>query len=276
MTESEWLTSEDPQAMLAYLDRRDPMAAHVPIVGVSDRKLRLWVFAMSARASGSTYARVHYGPWEDGAPDTDDDDRTAASVARDWARFPADGIDPGEQAALLREIVGDPFRPTVAERHYLTDARAHARVSAAAHAAWELGPARGRAGDEAYRRVLDGMVFRQAWCRRPDVLTLAAAAYGGGDRAADGTLDPLTLAALADALEDAGCCYEEVCLGCRGTCEVTDRRGRVWGCRNCGGNGHSPGSGRIHAVHPLLTHLRPPGGPHVRGCWALDLILGKD
>ena len=24
----------------------------------------------------------------------------------------------------------------------------------------------------------------------------------------------------------------------------------------------------------LLTHLRGPG-PHVRGCWALDLLLGK-
>jgi hypothetical protein len=24
----------------------------------------------------------------------------------------------------------------------------------------------------------------------------------------------------------------------------------------------------------ILTHLRSPG-PHVRGCWALDLILGK-
>jgi hypothetical protein len=24
----------------------------------------------------------------------------------------------------------------------------------------------------------------------------------------------------------------------------------------------------------ILTHLRGPG-PHVRGCWALDLVLGK-
>ncbi len=28
--------------------------------------------------------------------------------------------------------------------------------------------------------------------------------------------------------------------------------------------------------HPdILTHLRDPG-PHVRGCWALDLVLGKE
>jgi hypothetical protein len=25
----------------------------------------------------------------------------------------------------------------------------------------------------------------------------------------------------------------------------------------------------------ILSHLRGPG-PHVRGCWALDLILGKE
>jgi hypothetical protein len=25
----------------------------------------------------------------------------------------------------------------------------------------------------------------------------------------------------------------------------------------------------------LLGHLRSPG-PHVRGCWALDLVLGKE
>jgi hypothetical protein len=28
------------------------------------------------------------------------------------------------------------------------------------------------------------------------------------------------------------------------------------------------------ADHALLTHLRSPG-PHVRGCWAIDLVLGK-
>ena len=26
----------------------------------------------------------------------------------------------------------------------------------------------------------------------------------------------------------------------------------------------------------LLAHLRDPNATHVRGCWALDLILGKE
>ncbi|MBA4192541.1 MAG: hypothetical protein C0467_31625 [Planctomycetaceae bacterium] len=26
----------------------------------------------------------------------------------------------------------------------------------------------------------------------------------------------------------------------------------------------------------ILTHLRAPNATHVRGCWALDLVLGKE
>jgi hypothetical protein len=47
------------------------------------------------------------------------------------------------------------------------------------------------------------------------------------------TLNPLRLAVLADALEEAGCTEQEV-----------------------------------------LDHLREPG-PHLRGCWAVDLALGR-
>jgi hypothetical protein len=73
-----------------------------------------------------------------------------------------------------------------------------------------------------------------AWLALGDgtVARLARAAYDDRNLP-DGTLDPALLAALADALEDAGC---------------TDA--------------------------DLLGHLRSPG-PHVRGCWAVDLVLGK-
>jgi hypothetical protein len=47
------------------------------------------------------------------------------------------------------------------------------------------------------------------------------------------TLDPMSVAVLGDALEDAGCTDAEI-----------------------------------------LDHLRDPG-PHVRGCWAVDLLVGK-
>jgi hypothetical protein len=65
------------------------------------------------------------------------------------------------------------------------------------------------------------------------VAQLAQAAYEER-QLPEGTLDLAHLAALADALEDAGCTDAE-----------------------------------------LLGHLRSPG-PHVRGCWAVDLVLGKE
>jgi hypothetical protein len=71
-----------------------------------------------------------------------------------------------------------------------------------------------------------------AWLGRNEgtVGRLAEGAYDDR-RLPGGTLDPTSLAVLADALEDAGCDQAD-----------------------------------------LLGHLRGPG-PHVRGCWAVDLIL---
>jgi hypothetical protein len=65
-----------------------------------------------------------------------------------------------------------------------------------------------------------------------EVARLAQAAYE--QPLESGELDPVRLAVLSDALEEAGCIDAD-----------------------------------------LLSHLRSPG-PHVRGCWALDLILGKE
>lgn len=53
---------------------------------------------------------------------------------------------------------------------------------------------------------------------------------------------------LADALQEAGCTNEDILMHCRGL-EFVDNR--TW------------------ATQPLR-------GPHVRGCWVLDLLLGKN
>lgn len=92
------------------------------------------------------------------------------------------------QAALLRDVAGDPWAPVA------------------------LDP---------------------AWLAR-DVRLLATRAYEDRVGPGGGLLDPVRLAVLADALEEAGCVSAD-----------------------------------------LLTHLRS-AGPHVRGCWALDLLLGRD
>ena len=61
---------------------------------------------------------------------------------------------------------------------------------------------------------------------------------------------------LADALQDAGCDNDDILTHCRGL------------CRDCGllppwGGRHRLEAGR-HAE------------PHVRGCWCVDLLLGKE
>jgi hypothetical protein len=88
---------------------------------------------------------------------------------------------------LLRDVFGNPFRPTRIEAAWLTS----------------------------------------------DAIGIARGAYE--DRALPaGTLGPLRLLILADALEEAGC-----------------------------------------SDPAILDHLRGPG-PHIRGCWAVDLVLAKE
>jgi hypothetical protein len=72
----------------------------------------------------------------------------------------------------------------------------------------------------------------EAVCLTPQVAAVAQAAYD--ERSfPSGHIDPVRLAVLADALEDAGCADADILAHCRGA------------------------------------------GPHVRGCWVVDLVLGK-
>lgn len=101
-------------------------------------------------------------------------------------------------------------------------------------------------------------VWLGRWLFHQTVLSLAQAAYE--DRLADGTLDPHRLAVLSDALEEAGCSDETILRHLRG-----------WGqCRY--GNGYSHDS----CEGCDKSGWNPLPGPHVRGCWVLDLVLGKD
>jgi hypothetical protein len=128
-------------------------------------------------------------------------------------------VTQSEKANLLRDIIGNPFRPVVVNPDWITPT-----VLSLARAAYEERPGRLCGHCNGLGRttpiVLGGYV-RCDTCHATGHIE-------------DSTLDPVRLAILSDALEEAGC-----------TDEI------------------------------ILVHLRSPSS-HVRGCWALDLLLGKE
>jgi hypothetical protein len=75
----------------------------------------------------------------------------------------------------------------------------------------------------------------------------------------------------------------------RATAAAVDRHfARLWKCAKCKRRGLHSGEldhGRLAVLadaleeagcdnQEMLTHLRGPG-PHVRGCWVVDVLLGK-
>ena len=196
MTESEWNKCTDPVFMLEFLRGK-----------VNDRKVRLFSCACCRRiwhllseqsrdvvmlaeryadglVSDEERLAARQLPSETGA-----DAASRAAVARYAESMEATPVlassglgrvEEAEQARLLRDIVGNPFRPANTEIAWVT----------------------------------------------PIVVALAQAIYD--DRAFD------RLPVLADALEEAGCIDADI-----------------------------------------LGHCREPD-PHVRGCWVLDLLLGKE
>ena len=263
MTEQEWLTSDDPAAMLEWL-LADPTGLDIGarrLCRPNDRKLRLFACACCRRWPTPGRLDVSLDDLEllidSGASEEEYAalDPLLLGNGSQWAIHQTERVrgDTAEMAALLRDIVGNPFRPV----WWADDPKRHAEPG-------------GRAGP--HPRDVPHVEMRRAWLT-PDVLLLAHAAYGErglrcagcegggkvwasfvGDRfpgqkgrtsyrpctackgsgRTGGMLDPDRLTVLADALEEAGCGDEK-----------------------------------------LLDHLRSPG-PHVRGCWATDLLLGKE
>lgn len=270
MTEQEWLTSEDPAMMLrTYTSDDMPWPAGTPAPKVSDRKLRLFACACVRHVwhllTDSQKVKVMFAekePWHQAAlvgvhPEFLSQDaltnytgamsrNSCIHHAVNWlgAQNASEVADQAPawlqrvmlfqtQVALLRDIVGNPYRP-VAHPFLGSPHLLGGTVLTLARVAYEDRPGRkckrckGRTTlQERNPWIDDSMASVQTYLVKcPDC-------HGTG-RVEDGTLDPLTLAALADALEEAGCQHD-----------------------------------------PILAHLRSPG-PHVRGCWVIDLILGNN
>src|SRR5262245_47176460 len=210
MTEVEWLGARDPDTLLTMLPPP-----------VSDRKLRLFV------------AAAHRHLWhlltdlERRVP-TAAEQFLEGKITRDQfdAAYRGNGLFPGEDRAPLPAEY--PVERALGEVEYITEDAGGADLDSVVAAQAQLvrdilgNPPRPVGCAPAWRTGEGGEVMR-----------LAEAIYEGR-RLPDGTLEPGRLAALADALERAGCTNED-----------------------------------------LLSHLRTPG-PHVLGCWAIDLVLGRE
>jgi hypothetical protein len=140
-------------------------------------------------------------------------------------------------------------------------------VLSLAEAAYQERPGRecGECGGDGWISICSAHQQRKKGCRLCDAGHDCPTCHGTG-RIEDGRLDPVRLCVLADALEEAGCV--EVSL-------LAHLRGKFW-CPWANREGYH------NMVDPTDCPLcsgdveRPLRGPHVRGCWAVDLILGHE
>ena len=279
MTETDWLVSEDPEVMLATVDQ---MAFRV-----SDRKLRLLAVALVE----SRWPDINQRHW--------------------LANRQAEQVADGELSLQHLEPFWYVLRPSALEAVHLTltDMPAHKPLG------WRVRGAhlfRDVVGNP-WRSVIRLKSQRRCnWCngsghRRVVRTTLGCPPCDGRGYFEDGSY--LWLTPTVQALAQAA--YEErpgrVCVRCGGK-KVVAPSGRELAalsrafpgnldqqqsyfppCPNCDGTGRVEDgpldSDRLAVLadaleeagcenEDILQHLRGPG-PHVRGCWVVDLVLGK-
>ncbi len=314
MTEKEWLASTDPAVMLANIEGRGSDWSKINSPRITARKLRLFAVACCRRVwhlltDDAPCGRCSGTGWYERPFLSDQGDircsdcngtgrinrsRRAVEVAERFAddkathgelhqaRFAAHEvcpelgsvqffpvhacdldiqsvgvhvwsrhIDPAVLANLLREIVGNPFRPVTL---HPSDCCQRCGFRQCHCKQW---PA-------------DQLPRRPSWLS-PTVLIIAQSIYER--RAFD------EMPALADALEDTHCDNAEVLGHCR---KEELAPGQWLKCRGCGKvyrytNKYSDcGHARCDGEESDdVEKWRPLRGPHVRGCWVLDLLLGK-
>jgi hypothetical protein len=282
MTEQDWLASEDPDRMVAWLC--EPVQVSCPVCGgsgdcgggvglprycgtchgtgetcppgwvyVGDRKLRLFACAC-CRAAWPL-------PAAEGC-------RLALDVAERYADGLVTEVDRGRAHAdaCRRASVPGTSRlpPLLLRTPAVFDARALAGVLDGTRGAG-LAPAT----QAALLRDVIGDPFRpvppapRRWLT-PAVRGIAGRAYDLRDWGA--------LPILADALQEAGCEDEDVLMHCRGKGRCPDCLGKG-GC--CDLKDEAGIWGDMHRCFPCVGSGRVDSGPHVRGCWCVDMLIGK-
>lgn len=108
MTGQEWMTCDDPAAMLEYVGRGcDPTGLTAPTVRVSDRKLRLWVEACrDHEVRRNPYANYHL---PGGGYNLETPTGLADAVGA-WTRRTTDIVPIPVRCQALRDIIGNPFQ----------------------------------------------------------------------------------------------------------------------------------------------------------------------
>jgi hypothetical protein len=244
-----WLRAADPA----------PMLAHLLDGGLAgDRKLRLWCAACFDVSTYDYPATKDLVAFREGRTYDGEGPYDLHGLADCWVtgRYDNEGDPPiALRAALLRDVFGNPFAPVRLSRSGLTVAGVEAAQRAAV-----TGGCCERFAD--YKPcdclALAGHVL-PGWLT-PTVLGLARAAW---DAAEGQRLDPLTLLALADALEEAGANCEPLLRHLRGQ-EV------CWVCR---ADPHTREYG--YCIRCSRAGWVPKRAPCVRGCAILDLLLGE-
>jgi hypothetical protein len=233
MTESEWLACGNPSPLLTFLGDK-----------VSDRKIRLFA-CLCCR-------RIWDVLGEKGRLAVETAERYTDGLCSAAVAAKACSVAFGQEVwpATLNRASFPPAFPAAARAAFALSPRSDASEAPPLASQAEALCA-GRNGSRAYHSVrrtarsfqagllreLVGNSCRPAsfgpdWLT-PTVANLAQAVYEESIKPWE-PLDLERLAVLSDAVEEAGCDYDDI-----------------------------------------LNHLRSPG-PHVRGCWAVDLLLGKN
>lgn len=308
MTEQEWLTITDPAAMLAWLTRPEP-GGTLAGWNCSNRKLRLFAVACCRSVWGGTPCETCGGTGEGvdeyvgtvviagGCPRcrgtghigglTDPRSRRAVEVAERYA----DGLATEEEFTAAQNDVDalcagydDEPRTVVVPLDYVRWAlmgAAHGARAAASYQPFEIVP-----NKAALLREIVGNPWNHDRCEGCGGVAYFQAKQYHNDLRCLGCRDLLTPDVLAIAAKAYG---GEKCGECLG--EAFDRHDtgpNPARCLACSGSGRTPFDAGCLPIladrleeagctdEALVGHLQDTSLPHCRGCWAVDLILGKE
>ncbi len=249
MTEAEWLACDDPQTMLAFLNGR-----------ASERKLRLFACACCRRIWPYLQEKASKRIVEV-SEEYADGHATRRKLQSAWekADMAYEGIHLGgggdTDQTPAQAVVG--LGPALEVHETVEYAAATFGAVARGEAYERIWKTPGKEGEA--RWAEDDAVRQTAQAEEERIQAeLLRDIFGNPFRA--GTIDPSWLTPTVPSL--AWAVYEgrDLPLGCLDPSRLAVLADALEeaGCTDAA----------------LLSHLRSPG-PHVRGCWALDLILGK-